>query len=769
MITLDLARLELQVTPGTWTNITGKTLHATITRRDGDVGTVQVTNADADLDPTTTATLRAGRLVRISAKDGSGWAPIFTGTIGADLTVTRHPLSRHSVTIAFTAADNIGYLANTPEHRGVAAINGLRWLLDGHGVPFNINGQTTAIGAQTVVATNDSATLWDQILATRDSNLGYAWVDGENRLRVYDADQLDTTPAGTLDTSAYSSLDVDFSADSIINSVTVNFQRYAPISGTTTEIPYGPFEDAASIDQWGRYTATVTYQGLVEDEAAIAAFADSVLARASTGAVRAKSAVIPIRSEADLPWSTLDLNQRLDVVSTDDVITWPLRIVGITHTLEPTKWTVTLDLDAATGLSVPSTGPSTGISIVPEGAVGAPQIQPGAVGTNEINFTHRDIGGITTTVAATSPTGAIEGDLWMNSSHNRELHRWDGSTWQLVRDTGILDAIDLANDAQATADGKNTVVRSTSAASSPGTYKAGDLWFRYSGANVIGLWLHDGSAWISQTLRNEVIATLDAAKITTGVLEADRIAAGSITGSHLKADAIDGKHITGAVIDGGQINGTEINGVEINGATVTGGEVWTEEDEYGSVARLTRGWIQFYKNGGVGSNTSVGSVTRNGDNLQITGGSTPGTGQGSLTLRSGVDSLDPWGTVSVGGYLEVQGFPGTSLYGRAIKGAGFDTGWQPLTLSTGWTGAAHYRIIGGVVYLRGSITRTSGSNNTTMTLPASIRPATDLRVTGRNGSSTIPVGVRSDGLVNVGGYTASEPLDLESIRPFPLD
>lgn len=791
MKSLDVARLEIQTAPATWINLTAPTITITPVRRSGDVGGLTALVVGADLDPTVSNTLRFGRLVRILAKQGSGWKVIYTGTIET-LDVDYHPLDKHQVSVNLTATDNVAYLANEPEHRGVATIYELRWLLAGRGIPFNINGSTAPIGTGTVVATNDNASLWDQILATRDSKLGYAWVDQENRLQVHDRAQMDDTPVATIGPDTYRDVVLDFNSDQIINSVTVEFQRYAPVSDTTTEITYGPYEDAASIANWGRYSATVTMQAADENETAIVALAQEILTRNATGELRVKSMTIPIDTEARLPLTYLDLNQVVNVASTDETTTWTLRIIGITHTITGDRWYLDLEFDTPGGITMPATGPSTGISIVPEGSVGTPQIQPGAVGTTQISFTHRDIGGITTTVSATSPTGAVEGDLWIDEDNQRTLHRWNGTTWVPVRDEGILDAIDLATNAQTSADGKNTVIRSTATASSPGNYKAGDLWFRYSGAGVIGMWLHSGSAWVAQTLRNEVIATLDAAKITTGTLEADRIAAGSITGTHLKADAIDGKHITGAVIDGGQINGTEINGVDVNGASITGGliQTATSGERLAIDSANNRSRITFHDDGTqplnrpqlpgyVEARTTGAGGPSPAQWLSIVGpgtGAFPETGIRPYISLAVTNPLVPGGAehtsvdvrataLTIDADVEILGI----APGRALTGDGFDSGWWPLTLASGWTGTAHYRVIGGVVYLRGSITRTSGSNNTVATLPAAIRPAENLRATARNGSGVIPVGIRSDGLVNIGGYNTAEPVDLESIPSYPLD
>lgn len=92
-------------------------------------------------------------------------------------------------------------------------------------------------------------------------------------------------------------------------------------------------------------------------------------------------------------------------------------------------------------------------------------------------------------------------------------------------------AITAAGTAQTTADGKNTLIRSTAAASGT-SYKNGDIWYRISGSQVIGMWIY-ANGWVQQTLTDSVITNLSAATITTGILGADRIGANTITTNKL--------------------------------------------------------------------------------------------------------------------------------------------------------------------------------------------------------------------------------------------
>ena len=105
-----------------------------------------------------------------------------------------------------------------------------------------------------------------------------------------------------------------------------------------------------------------------------------------------------------------------------------------------------------------------------------------------------------------------------------------------------------ASAAQTTADGKNKIVRSTSAPTSTSGYAAGDQWWVYSGGTVTALYLYDGTAWVSQTLTSSVIANLDAGKITSGYVNADRIQSGSITGTKIAAGTITASNMVAGTL-----------------------------------------------------------------------------------------------------------------------------------------------------------------------------------------------------------------------------
>ena len=100
-------------------------------------------------------------------------------------------------------------------------------------------------------------------------------------------------------------------------------------------------------------------------------------------------------------------------------------------------------------------------------------------------------GKIVTYYSSTAPQGQAVGDLWFDTSDNNHAYRWDGSQWVDVKDQQIIEALNKAQQAQATADGK---IVSYFQASPPTGQAVGDLWFDTDDGNRVYRW--NGSAWI---------------------------------------------------------------------------------------------------------------------------------------------------------------------------------------------------------------------------------------------------------------------------------
>lgn len=76
-----------------------------------------------------------------------------------------------------------------------------------------------------------------------------------------------------------------------------------------------------------------------------------------------------------------------------------------------------------------------------------------------------------------------------------------------------VSADDMADAILASANGKNSITRSTSEPSGSGAAE-GDAWYQVDGnGDAFGMWIWDGSSWVASKVRNEMIDTLDLNKL----------------------------------------------------------------------------------------------------------------------------------------------------------------------------------------------------------------------------------------------------------------
>jgi len=163
-------------------------------------------------------------------------------------------------------------------------------------------------------------------------------------------------------------------------------------------------------------------------------------------------------------------------------------------------------------------------------AIPTKAIQANAITANEAEF------GVPI-VSDTEPTDYLKaGTLWINP------------------DDGSAAAYDLQNNnfvpisdvnAQASADGKNTIYRQTTQPTGA-SYATGDTWFDSDDGNKI--YRYDGTTWVAVQLGGNGLANINANSINTGTLNANLVTisnlnAGSITAGTLSAITISGNTI----------------------------------------------------------------------------------------------------------------------------------------------------------------------------------------------------------------------------------
>lgn len=99
---------------------------------------------------------------------------------------------------------------------------------------------------------------------------------------------------------------------------------------------------------------------------------------------------------------------------------------------------------------------------------------------------------IITFIQTSAPTASEVGDLWINTSSNQTMYRWNGVAWVQVQDQQIQSALTNAANAQSTADTKIvTFIQATA----PTASETGDLWMDTSNGNKLFRW--NGATWVS--------------------------------------------------------------------------------------------------------------------------------------------------------------------------------------------------------------------------------------------------------------------------------
>lgn len=179
-----------------YANILGPTHTLVVERQELDMGTLTGTIVSASLDPAVAEFIRPGRRVRLRVRvddNPERWEVLFAGK-ARKAEVTYDLLqadAERRAKITLTAVDAVAVLAQQARPEGVGNLEDLHALLEGAGVPWEINGSGSQTGVPPViVATNEQASLADQVAIARDSARGYAWVSRDGILRAYDAGQM---------------------------------------------------------------------------------------------------------------------------------------------------------------------------------------------------------------------------------------------------------------------------------------------------------------------------------------------------------------------------------------------------------------------------------------------------------------------------------------------------------------------------------------------------------------------------------------------------
>lgn len=351
------------VPPAPYTNILGPTHDLRINREELNVGTLVATVLDADLDPGAADLIRPGRKtrLRVITLDDEGaevgpddLEPLFTGRV-LTAQVTYSLLARDEkkrARISLTAVDAANPLGAVRRAEGVATVDELPYVLEGAGVPWNVNGSGNQVQAATVVAVNENASALDQVAITRDTVRGYAWVDRAGILQAWDRDLLPATVVDTLDETVYNGgAQIDYDLAGCINAVTVIVTRLNDVTGSTDQVTFGPYRNETSIAEYGLQAADFTVQGIAEAD--VPAFAQAILDDNAIPQIRIQQVTCPIATLDHITArATRDLYDLVAVSNTRAGINTTGRVSAVEHSITPGKWLMTLTF-AGNGAAAP--------------------------------------------------------------------------------------------------------------------------------------------------------------------------------------------------------------------------------------------------------------------------------------------------------------------------------------------------------------------------------------------------------------------------------
>ena len=260
------------------------------------------------------------------------------------------------------------------------------------------------------------------------------------------------------------------------------------------------------------------------------------------------------------------------------------------------------------------------------------------------------------------PSSAKIGDIWYDTSNKNKAYLYQSDGWKSIQDQNVLDALQNAQNAQDTADGKITSYY-CSKADLPKAPSEGDLWFNINEKNKP--YVYRGTTWVSaqdgsiedaQNTANEALNKIESVTNSNGELITERLV-GQILAGKNNIDCVDTTNtkalklnevgllisntktngdwnwktaITadGIVADAIKANGT-ISGVNLLGGTLNIGSGAFKVDSSGNVT-VTKGTIDL--GSGAFSVASDGSV---------------GISKGTLNLGSGAFKVNSSGDVTI--------------------------------------------------------------------------------------------------------------------------
>lgn len=269
----------------------------------------------------------------------------------------------------------------------------------------------------------------------------------------------------------------------------------------------------------------------------------------------------------------------------------------------------------------------------------------------------------TTYVQANEPTGGTysAGDLWIDIDDGNKLYAWSGTAWVARQDGAIATA-------QATADGKNTIYRQTTAPTG-GTYATGDLWFDTDDNNKI--YRYNGTNWNTAVqLGGNALANVNANTITAGTIDASVITVSNINAGNISTGILDASIITVRNAVGSnriELNNLGLFAYQSNVATVSITNTGTAV--FSGTVNANGGNFTGYVTGGT---MRFGATVQTGKNGIYINASNYWYDTGEFQLGSGTAGVafnPSTGTLTIGSTASIAGTAASTVVSGASSGS----------------------------------------------------------------------------------------------------
>lgn len=347
--TIDL--LTVQLFDSTWNDWTGTTASISIQRGGAvtvDVGTMTLVLVRED-DPLADDAIVPGQPIRVVRYGTSN--PIFTGVVqDADVSILRDEggLVRNQITVV--AVDAVASHAKNTRYGAVSSggaghetwVQRITRLATSSETPVSLPTEPDVPyqwECQDVAYTSSLASHFDLACQTVGANW---YVDSSNVTRFRAPDD-DTASVGTFsdkitDPHQYLDVVIDAGTKQVVNVLKVTNHGRGN-DGNTYDVA-STFEDLASIAQWGARAAS-TDMSVWDADTKLSGRVDAIFSAFAD----------PVREVRQFVWdgqqntvlaASLDIQSPVTVLYGDETFT--SRIVGLTHDIGPSWWTITADL-----------------------------------------------------------------------------------------------------------------------------------------------------------------------------------------------------------------------------------------------------------------------------------------------------------------------------------------------------------------------------------------------------------------------------------------